>query len=67
MLAPDERAALIERREMEFPQRWPNHPDFCPADGICWSCKADLVERYKLYYPTAFITGCSACFRSYCD
>jgi len=63
----EERAALIERRAVEFPQRWPNDPDFCPADGICWSCKTDLVERHGEYFPTAFIIGCSACHRSYCD
>jgi len=66
-MSPEERAALLERRAVEFPQRWPNDPDFCPADGICWNCKTDLVEQYSGRFPRIYISGCSVCRRSFCD
>ena len=62
-MTKEERAALVERRKMEFQ----HNPDFCPADGICWSCKTDLVERYGDRFPRIYISGCPVCHRSYCE
>jgi len=66
MLAP-ERAALVKRRKTEFPQTHPGHLDFMPADGRCWSCHADLVEKIGKRYPRAFISWCPCCNRSFDD
>ena len=43
------------------------HWHLWPYDGICWNCKADLVEHYGEDYSTATPTGCPKCHMSYCD
>ncbi|MBP0590386.1 hypothetical protein J8I87_11810 [Paraburkholderia sp. LEh10] len=42
-------------------------PFFLPADGVCYACKADLVEKLGLILTKEPITGCPSCARSYCD
>lgn len=66
-LSPEERAELLRRREIEFGERHPNAPDFCPADGRCWNCKYDFVENDGEHFPTVFISGCRKCHQSFCE
>ncbi len=63
-MTAEERIVLINRRRTEFPVAHPGMPDF--AYDHC-SCGCDLVERYGDKYPTAAITGCPNCGRSWCD
>ena len=75
VISEEKRRELVERRKTEYPKV--ECPDFAPRDGFCHSrnihqkgeptCGADLVEEYGDAYPTAIITGCSACGSSYCD
>lgn len=66
-MTPEQRAELIERRKTEFPAKYPGCCDFAPETGSC-ECGADLVAIWgRTCYPTAWITGCPSCHRSYCD
>lgn len=40
------------------------HPHFVPHTGICWKCKADMVDESWGRVPQ---TGCRPCGKSYCD
>ena len=44
-------------------------PLFMPQNGICWSCKRDIIPRLieKGEDGTSLVTGCPICNRSYCD
>lgn len=66
-MAPEKRKELVARRKVEFAAKYPGDPDFAPHTGYCWSCGADLVELEGDNWPTAFVTGCWKCHRSYCD
>ena len=59
--APDQRTLLIEQRLRAVPY------DFAPYSGICYSCRADLIEYFGDRWSTAIVTGCPKCHRSYCD
>jgi hypothetical protein len=61
------RKTLIERRKTEYKEKHPGAPDFSFDSGYCCHCRADLVEQHGENYPTAFVTGCRKCHRSYCD
>lgn len=62
-----EHSTLMKRRKTEFPEKWPKAPDFCPSNGRCYVCGHDFVDECGERFPTAFITGCPKCHRSYCD
>lgn len=44
-------------------------PFFMPSDGICYSCRRDIIPRLieKGEDGNNLITGCPLCHRSYCD
>lgn len=56
------RAELMEARNREYNDPT---PDF--AFAMCPSCGNDTVAEYGERYPTAVITGCNKCHRSWCD
>jgi len=47
-------------------QLGPGAPTFVPHDGICYSCRGDLVNEYRQSGRFS-ATGCTMCHRSYCD
>ena len=59
-MTQEERQVLIDRRNKEF-----TSVDF--AFPRCGSCGNDTVAEYGEQYPTAWITGCNKCGRSWCD
>lgn len=64
-LTPERREELIARRRKEFRVAHPDWPDF--SHHQCWECGNDTVADYGDDYPTATITGCRNCHRSWCD
>jgi hypothetical protein len=63
-LTDEKRDELIARRRKEFSAANPGWPDF--SHHRC-SCGHDTVSDYGEDYPTATITGCRNCHRSWCD
>lgn len=57
----EQRRELIVRRHLEFTGAC----DF--AFDRCLQCGNDTVAEYGEKYPTAYITGCNKCYRSWCD
>lgn len=42
---------------------------FMPIDGICWSCRGDVIEAEIAdgNDGSRLVTGCRLCLRTYCD
>lgn len=64
-LTPERRTELLAAQKAT--RAADGNPHFAPYDGICSTCRGDLVEHYGDGYATAWITGCPLCCRSYCD
>lgn len=61
-LTEKEIRTLMDERAAKGPS-----PDFAPVNGICYSCRRNLIEHYGPKWETKYITGCPFCHRSYCD
>lgn len=65
---PAQRKEFMERQTKAF-SGWMYGDYFMPNNGYCYHCKADIITHQisKGNNGSMGVTGCHACFKSYCE